>query len=125
MMSDLIIEPDTLTPRVHLDAAAGKITIDGESYPDSAGIFYSPVFEWVQKFIAEEKRPLELHLKLTYFNTGTAKCVMDLLELLENYVRNGNRARAFWHYQEEDEDMQMSGEEFAEDVTLDFTFVSH
>lgn len=125
MMNDLIIEPEPLTPRVHLEVEAGKVTIDGESYPDSAGIFYAPVFEWIRKFMVEEKRPIEVHLKLTYFNTSTAKSIMDLLELLESYSRNGNQARVFWYFQEEDEDMQMSGEEFSEDVSVDFTFVSY
>ncbi len=125
MINDLIIEPEPLTPRVHLEAEPGKVTVDGESYPDSAGIFYGPVFEWIRKFMAEEKRPIEVHLKLTYFNTSTAKSIMDLLELLESYSRNGNQARVFWYFQEEDEDMQMSGEEFSEDVTVDFTFVSY
>lgn len=124
-MNDLIIEPEPLTPRVQLEAGAGKVTVEGESYPDSAGIFYAPIFEWIRKFMDEEKRPLEVHLKLTYFNTSTAKSIMDLLELLESYAKDGNQARVLWYFQDEDEDMKMSGEEFSEDVDVDFTLVSY
>jgi len=54
MMNDIVIEADALTPRVHVEAAAGKVTIEGASYPDSAGIFFGPVFDWIRKFMEEE-----------------------------------------------------------------------
>lgn len=123
-MNDLVIEATTMTPRVQFEAVSGRLTIEGESYPESSNVFYEDIFNWLREYLDADKRAIEMHFKLNYFNTSSAKCILDILEMLEKYTKESGKVRVFWHYYEDDEDILQSGEEFAEDVSLDFTFVS-
>jgi len=53
-----------------------------------------------------------LEIKLEYFNTSSSKCLVEIFRRMEKLYKNGNEARIKWFYEEEDEDMQESGEDF-------------
>jgi uncharacterized protein YkuJ len=60
---------------------------------------------------------------MTYFNTASSKIILDILMRLETLHEDGKNISVEWHYEEDDEDMQEAGEEYADIVEVPFTFV--
>jgi hypothetical protein len=124
-MTNLIIAETKTTPSINFDAQTGVLNIAGESYPDSAMQFYQQVLDWLNQYIATTTQPITLNFKFSYFNTSTSKCILDMLSLLESAYSKGRKVEVMWHYRQDDEDMQESGEEFAQDINLPFSLVAY
>ncbi len=124
-MTNLIIAETKTTPSINFDAQTGVLNITGESYPDSAMQFYQQVIDWLNQYIANSTQPITFNFKFSYFNTSTSKCILDMLSLLEAAHAKGRKVEVIWHYREDDEDMQESGEEFAQDINVPFSLVAY
>lgn len=57
---------------------------------------------------------------MPYINTSSSKCIMMLLEKLENAFCNGKKVAVRWYYETENEIAMECAEEFKEDLTLPF-----
>lgn len=123
-MENLYIEKTKATPAVKFDAGSGVLEISGESYPENSMKFYQPVFNWLQQYLSETDKPIVFNFKLDYFNTSSSKCILNILEMLEDAHAKGRKVDLNWYYQEEDDDMLENGQEFAEDMSLQFNFIS-
>ena len=119
-MENLDIAKTKFSLQIQCDAQTGHFEMVGSSYPENAFEFFAPVMLWVERFIAEVHRPIVLDLKLEYLNTSSSKCILDLFKTLEDYVRQGGKVNVNWYYEESDEDMLETGEEFLEDLDLPF-----
>ena len=120
MMNDLIIERTAKTPQVEFVALENKLTLAGRSIPENSIQFYDPLIAWTESYCAAGPSQMEVHIKLEYFNTSSSKCLMDLLKRVE--ACNGD-AQVYWYYEEEDEDMQEAGEDYAAIIQLPFKLV--
>lgn len=123
-MENLYIEKTKATPTVNFNADSGVLEISGESYPENSMKFYQPVFNWLQQYLSETDNPIVFNFKLDYFNTSSSKCILNILEMLEESYSKGRKVDLNWYYQEEDDDMLENGQEFAEDMSLQFNFIS-
>jgi len=123
-MNNFNLEATASTPAIRLKIEEGKLWIEGESYPENSIQFYTPILELIEQFF-EEASQLEVNIKLDYFNTSSSKCLLDLLTLLDKKNELGKTARVIWYYREDDEDIMESGQEFAEDFSLEFQYVSY
>ena len=119
-MQDLLIDRTAKTPQVEFLALEKKLTLAGRSIPENTIQFYEPMLLWAQKFFAENPSKVEVHIKLEYFNTSSSKCLMDLLKRVEQSQCD---AEVFWYYEEEDEDMEEAGEDYAAIIQLPFKLV--
>src|SRR5262249_48357005 len=108
---------------VDFNAITGILEIDGESYPENAMKFYKPVFNWLSEYLTETKKDIVFNFKLEYFNTSSSKCILNILEMLEEAHSNGRKVELNWYHREDDDDMLESGQEFAEDMSLEFNFI--
>jgi hypothetical protein len=125
-MDNLIINETKTTPRIEFLAETGTLTLSGESYPESAMQFYEPVTAWLKEFFASATAEnVVMNVKLSYFNTSSSKCLLDLLSLLEAEHRKKRSVTVNWHYRKNDEDMEESGEEFAEDLDMPFKLIAY
>ena len=120
VMEDLIIKGTTKTPEVSFLTADRKLTLSGRSIPENSIQFYEPLLTWANSFCSEDPGHIEVHIKLEYFNTSSSKCLMDLLKRIEHCDCD---AEVFWYYEEEDEDMQEAGEDYAAIIQLPFKLV--
>jgi len=50
---------------------------------------------------------------------------VDFLGLLETYHRADGEVKVNWYYEEDDEDMQETGEELFEDLDLVYELIAH
>lgn len=106
------------SPEVRFDPAAGRLTLKGESYPEDAAGFFGPLFEALKTHLADsgDSAPqINVHIELTYFNSSSAKALMNLFQLLEEAAGNGRPVHIAWRYHAEDDTMAEFGEDFSED----------
>ncbi len=104
------------TPSVSFDAQANTLTLKGESYPENAFQFFRPIIEWTRAHCASDG--LTLDLQIVYMNTSSVRCVMDLLDVLEDAHGHGKPVTVVWRYRSTDSRARKMGEEFIEDLTL-------
>ena len=122
-MQDLSLPATTSSPKVSSDAQAGLLCLAGESYPENSFEFFRPILAWVEACLARDDRPLTLDLSLTYLNTSSIKCLMDLLDALEEAHRAGRTVAVIWRYNPDNDRALDLAEEFREDLTLPFAIV--
>ena len=132
-MEALIIEKTDFTPHVILDTTPPKFEISGESRPENTGKFYEPIIKWLEQYELvlfwqknnfDKQNPTIFEFKLEYFNSTSAKYIMDILHLLEKFFKAENNITIKWYYDEMDTDMKESGEEFAKLVSIPFEFIA-
>jgi len=108
------------TPELNFDATTGKFLIEGRSIPENSIEFYKPLFEWLDAYEPQEEETT-LDVKLEYFNTSSSKCLVEIFRKLEKVMQGGNSVRINWFYEEDDEDMEESGEDFQEIIDIPIT----
>ena len=54
--------------------------------------------------------------EFVYFNSSTAKVVMNLFDLLDSTAERGNAVTIIWAFEKDDDNMEELGEEFGEDL---------
>ena len=104
------------TPEVDFDFAQGRLTLTGESYPEDAAAFFGPLHHSLASFLETgEGAPLTFELALTYFNSSSAKALMNMFMLLEDGADAGAKVEIRWLYAAGDDTIQEAGEDFAAD----------
>lgn len=131
LMDSLIIEATEDSPSIIFDINSNRFKISGESRPENAGKFYTPIINWLMKF-EEMLNTKDLKLatdqltfifRLDYFNSTSAKYIMDIILILKNISAKGPIMNIEWIYDSRDEDMLEVGKEFAEMSDLEFNFI--
>jgi len=111
------------TPAVLLDPERGYIEISGKSFPEDAIRFYKPVFKWLDEYMASPKPKTFLHLKFTYYNTSSAKKILELIKKVASLKKSGYELEVSWYYDDGDEDMFSAGHDYSSVVELPFKFI--
>lgn len=128
-MEKLIISPTVFTPSVILDHEEHFIEIEGESRPQDVREFYYPILEWMNDFSEtllgsdDNSKPVIANFNFNYFNSGSAKCILDICKILAKLRTDNIDASARWHYVKGDDDMLEAGMEMAQIVKLPFEFI--
>ncbi len=125
MLQALSCKPKEFLPGVLLDKEAGIFKLFGKSCPENPLIFYDPIFQWFDKYSEDPLRYTEFDIKLTYFNTASAKILLMIMIKLEKLTDSGHDVKIRWFYNEEDEDMKEAGEEFENIVDVKLEMVAH
>lgn len=116
-MDPLILEQTRYTPEVRFDAAAPSLIMGGESYPENAAAFFTPVLRWLENFLAQDDSPVVLDLTIIYCNSSSSKALMDILDTLDQAAAKGRQVSINWHYHEENDMALEYGQEFKEDLS--------
>ena len=106
-----------IAPAIDFDKNAGICEIKGESFLEETSKFYEPLLKWIKEFM-ETGRPITLNLKLIYFNTSTAKWILNFLHSLKEYENQGNEVVINWYYMKGDIDMREEIEDYELDSGL-------
>lgn len=125
-MESLYIKKTKSTPEIQFDAPNHKLRIEGQSYPENAFKFYEPLFVWLDNHLQQitQEVVLEIYFHMPYVNTSSSKCVMMLLEKMEDAYKAGKKVAVHWYYNVEDETALECAEEFQEDLLLPFKISS-
>jgi len=117
-MKALKLDKTDDTPEVWLDIDKAVFLIAGRSLPEDTVTFFQPVLDWIKAYSTDPNPQTEFTFKLDYFNTASSKLILDLLLAL----RNIKGIKILWYSQEDDEEIESAGQEFAEQVTIPFEF---
>ena len=123
MSSDLNIAGTQSTPSIRTDAAAGLLTMGGDSYPENSFELFGPVIEWVEQFLERCDTPLRVELDLLYLNTSSIKAIMDVFDLLQAAHDSGRPVAVNWYYDLDNKRVGELAEEFTEDYTFAFQVI--
>ena len=123
-MDILHLEGSRSTPEIFFDPASGILRMSGESFPENSFEFYKPVLSWLSRYLAVQTGPAFLKVHFSYLNTGSTKCLMDILDLLEEAFLKGKAVEVHWHYDADNDRALEAAEEFQEEVTLPFRIVA-
>lgn len=121
-MRVISLNPTKVSPRIHLDKANNIFEFEGRSRPENIDSFYGPVYEWFEEYMKEPNPSTVVHMNFEYFNTSSAKALLELMKLFESIHQQGNDIKIVWHYHEDDEDMQDAGEDYSTMVEVPFEF---
>jgi hypothetical protein len=122
-MEKLIIDGTNTSPQVILDAGEGVLELSGRSYPDDAVTFFEPVYQWITDYAKNPSENTVLNIKLSYFNTASAKIILDILTEFEEMTTDVHKVLVRWHYTDDDEDMLEAGKEYSVIVDIPFEMV--
>ena len=117
-MEPLEIEATNKTPYVYINSEEGKMEIKGMSSSENAPVFYTPVLEWLDNYDYSPKPVTNVDVYFKYFNTSSAKCILDVLERFADLNKSGINVDVNWYYDENDEEMYDAGENFSEILEL-------
>jgi hypothetical protein len=124
-MEILDIQGTNDTPKVIFDPEGGVFEISGRSLPEDVVTFYKPVLDWLEEYKLNPLEYTEFAFRYIYFNTATSKLIQDVLIKLEELFEAGNNVQVIWFYEEDDEDMLDSGEEFMENTDVPFELLGY
>jgi hypothetical protein len=123
-MESVFLEKTTETPSVRMNVQGGVIEIEGNSYPENAFEFYQQIFDWIDSYFATGTDRLRAVFRLNYFNTSSAKCMLNFMTLLQRYHADDKIITVEWYYEEDDDDMLEIGKAFSVDFTMPFQLLS-
>lgn len=110
------------TPFVKMDYDAGIIEVEGASNPGNVLAFYEPVFKAVEEFKDSHTDKITANFSMHYFNSGSARCLFLILKELKKLQNRGRGVKINWYYEEDDHDMQETGEDFESLIEMGFYY---
>jgi len=101
------------TPGVRFDPGQGLLVIRGCSIPENADRFYSPLYDLVDRYAAFPATRTTVRVELTYFNSSSAKYLLDILKRLEDlHASAASQVTLEWHHNRGDQDMVEAGQDY-------------
>lgn len=131
-MDPLIIEATQDSPAVMFNASTNHFIISGESRPENAGKFYTPVIDWIIKLEAmvywrkkemQDDSALVFVFKLDYFNSTSAKYILDILLIIKKLKEKGYKTKVEWYYDKRGDDILDAGNEFSKMTDMKFDII--
>ena len=119
-MQKLEITNTVDTPYLLLDKEQNKFEISGRSLPEDSFGFYGPIHKWLEDYVNSPNPSTELVMHLDYFNSSSARNIVEMLFILEKIKDTGNEVKVTWLYNKEDDVMKSRGEEIESVVELPF-----
>jgi hypothetical protein len=116
------LESTKKTPNVLLDPS-GRIRIGGRSIPEDASKFYDNILNWVLDYCHTPSDSTIVDIELEYFNSGSAKFVMQILRELSELLAEGKELKVNWYYEEGDDDILERGEYYSSILDLEINFI--
>jgi hypothetical protein len=127
-MKKVTINPTSNTPKVILDPVNNIFEISGESRPFDVPSFYQPLLTWLDEFCQELSKiksnsgSIDFKFNLEYFNSLSAKYILDLCKKLYKIYSDGHKINVIWQYESGDDYMFESGQEMSKISKLPFGY---
>lgn len=124
MIKTLKIEQTECTPGIYFDPESNIFEVIGESYPENSAEFYTPVLDWMRRFLGIAKNNISFKLKMTYFNTSSSKYLFEILSMIKTYNESSySKVEICWFFEEDDEDSRLTGKEYELELGFEFKFI--
>jgi hypothetical protein len=129
IMRKLVIDQTSSSPRVLLDPEKRVFEISGESRPPDVASFYGEILTWMDDYSGhllrsqESRDPVIFNFDFEYFNSSSAKYILDFCKQIATVRSKGKDIEVKWHYEDDDMDMLEVGREMSRMAKLPFEFV--
>jgi hypothetical protein len=129
IMRKLIINQTSSSPKVILDPDKNIFEISGESRPPDVAGFYEEVLSWLDDYSVYLTRshagtdPLVFNFDFEYFNSSSAKYILDFCKQIGNVRSKGKNIEVKWHYEDDDMDMLEVGREMSRMAKFPFEYI--
>ena len=124
-MGPLYIEREPNTLKVILDKEKKEFSFQGRSLPENTVKFFEPVIHWLMEYIKDPIDETVVNMNFVYFNTSSAKLLLEVLRQFDNLHKAGNNVKIIWHYMVDDFDIKEAGEEYSTMIGVPFEYVEH
>ena len=123
-MDNLIIEGTKQTPEIDFDAISGVLKLSGRSIPENTFEFFNAVLIWLDEFSVQAPDKVIAKINLEYFNTSSSKYILEILKRLKSVLKDDKDVLVEWYYEEDDEEMMETGEDYEDVSGLPFEIIS-
>jgi hypothetical protein len=129
IMRKLVIDQTGSSPRVVLDPEKRVFEISGESRPPDVGGFYGDIITWMDDYSGhllksqESRDPIVFNFDFEYFNSSSAKYILDFCKQIASIRSKGRDIEVRWHYEDDDMDMLEVGREMSRMARVPFEYV--
>ena len=129
-MKTLVIKQTITTPEITFDYDNNIFNLEGCSRPEDVRSFYYPIIQWLTDLkngvengeIKNNNDITVFNFKFDYFNSSSAKFILDILVLINDIHKAGLNIRIDWYFEENDDDMKEVGEELSDVVDFPFEY---
>jgi len=112
------------SPEVKFNAQTGLCEMNGESFLENTLQFYKNLLDWLSTYTFEVGGPIDFHFRITYFNTSSARSILDLLALLKEYQDTGKSVVFNWYYEPTNKESMLEDvEDFESESGLKINFL--
>ncbi|MDR3672963.1 MAG: DUF1987 domain-containing protein [Holophaga sp.] len=113
-MENTFIPAMERSPEVDFRFQENRLALRGEAYPEDAAAFFGPLLKQLSTYCETlQGQELQVEFQLDYFNTSSAKALMNMIQIFENAVRSGAKVSLRWCFQKDDDVMREFGEDFS------------
>jgi hypothetical protein len=102
------------TPAILLDPAGKCFRMVGNSLPENAGEFYTPIIERLKEALPGLGNDTSFEFCLPYFNSSSLKAIYLILTEIKKAMDGGQQFEVIWHIEEDDDFMTEAAETFME-----------
>ena len=120
MLEPIIKEKTKNSPEIILDIENSTFKIAGRSIVEDPGEFYSSIYKWLEEYVKTPLKKTDFVFDLEYFNSSSARQIMEIIMLLEKIKDTDNQIKVSWLYEEGDEMSKERGDEIKLVSKLDF-----
>ena len=111
-MENLFIEAGDYSPKIDFNVSTNIFEIKGDSFGEDTFTFFEPIIKWLEAYLKENTRPLELIIEMNYLNSSSFKRFNELLNVLETYyTKTKNPLKITWIANPDDDDVLDYGED--------------
>jgi hypothetical protein len=120
-MEGIFKESTLKTPEINFDPDKGLLELTGRSTPENIDTVYMPLINWLKEYIKKPQDNTTFNFKFEYFNSSTAKAVVQMLQVLKDLYESEKTVEINWYYY--DEDLLEYGVDFQEVLGMNFNCI--
>jgi hypothetical protein len=120
-MDNLNIAATATSPEIDFRFDQDQLSITGESYPENAAAFYTPIIQSLGAYLASCKNAeITVNVALSYFNSSSTKMLFSIFDALDRTAKAGSQVLLNWYHDDEDETIL----EFGQELQADFDAIA-
>lgn len=123
-MNRITIQGDEKLASIDFDPQSGVLKMSGRSIPEDSVDFFDPLIQWVRQYGMNPQPKTVLDVYLEYFNTSSAKLILDIFKAAEEIQKAGtSQVEVNWKHDKGDVDIQEAGKDYSSIVSVPFNII--
>lgn len=122
-MEKLFIPETKHSPLINLDPDRDIFEVTGKSFPEDSKKIYLPLIEYLDKYKHNLPQTISFKFNLFYISSSSIISIKQVLLKLKEIADQGKNVEILWFYDEDDEDIKKTGEDYIKITGLNFKFL--